>query len=394
MKKKVFLIVYCFFVVSTILYGGVVVVGPLTMRHLFTILMLKVCYDYDGKVYWDQYLKLYVIFFVGLFFSCLISGTIVFFMQQLIAYGLVAYVALWATQICIREGHIDMLMYMFFLVGLLTGIATFFQYFNMSYLAETMRSLLKIPEIRDDFEYAAGKVDDIMVGFSMPGLCSSAIANSVLLLIGQVLSFALLHKDESKVAKFFFVFFFSFFTLSLFLCQQRMALLAGLLISGCLFFQMEGKWIKLLFAGLFLVGGQYVMQNFDLGRFNNILDGTGRDSIYQGCNDFLSDNLLFGGYEKWKRMYGFAPHNLFYNAFIYGGLIGGCSILLMIYRQMTAIFNFLKMNKNFAMLVWGGLYLALTLESLTHNVSIIKGTVEYWFVWSVCLGICRKKIEG
>jgi hypothetical protein len=115
-------------------------------------------------------------------------------------------------------------------------------------------------------------------------------------------------------------------------------------------------------------------------------DDTGRSRIYEKVTDYLMDHPFMGGYHRLKRIYGYAPHNLFLNAFVYGGIVGGFAILLILIWQVPPLWRVLrkKINKTDPVCFFAGLtYVAFTLNSLLHNKSIVTGDEMVWMLWAL-----------
>ena len=115
-------------------------------------------------------------------------------------------------------------------------------------------------------------------------------------------------------------------------------------------------------------------------------DYTDRGEIYVQTTDYLMNHPFVGGYHRFARTYGMAPHNLFLNAFIYGGFVGGFAILLILLWQVKPLWRVLtkKIEKINPVCFFAGLaYLAFTLNSLGHNRSVVTGDEMLWMLWAL-----------
>lgn len=84
---------------------------------------------------------------------------------------------------------------------------------------------------------------------------------------------------------------------------------------------------------------------------------TGRDKIYQFAWSYLKDNMLLGGIYSFLNETHRMPHNFFFNAFLYGGLVGGIAITTVVTMQVIMIlkYNSHKIKKiNVIKLIFGG----------------------------------------
>jgi O-antigen ligase len=113
---------------------------------------------------------------------------------------------------------------------------------------------------------------------------------------------------------------------------------------------------------------------------------TGRENIYSKTIDYLMDHPFIGGLHRLRAKYGIYPHNLFINAFAFGGFVGGVAILLILFWQIKPLWRVLRRkiaDTNPVCFFTGLAYVAYTLNSLVHNRSIVTGDEVIWMLWGL-----------
>ena len=181
-----FKIAYIVFFVSILFYSSFRVVGPVTPRHIMTIVMFVMCINEDKKVYMDKYFRWYLLFIFCFGFSSLWTYYLDKFLRFLLAYFFVAYVAYWATMILIKKHNgTSVLVNTIVVLGILNALTTIGQFYEIGIfnrIPEIMRinvseDFLELAEERDEFE-----------GISLPGLLSGAVSNGYFAMTATLLS--------------------------------------------------------------------------------------------------------------------------------------------------------------------------------------------------------------
>ena len=76
------------------------------------------------------------------------------------------------------------------------------------------------------------------------------------------------------------------------------------------------------------------------------------------------------------------PHNLIFNAFIFGGWFGGMALLYVIYFQLKeCIHTFKNRNANPINIILASTVCAMIANGITHNQSIVNAEIVTWMVW-------------
>ena len=109
-----------------------------------------------------------------------------------------------------------------------------------------------------------------------------------------------------------------------------------------------------------------------------------RISIYNNAMSFIFKNPVFGGINYYFALGIKAPHNLFLNAYIYGGILGFSVLMTLIYKQCKlCVSEVLKRitYDNTIYIVFGLAYLAYTANGMLHNSSLATGDFMVWLLW-------------
>ena len=132
------------------------------------------------------------------------------------------------------------------------------------------------------------------------------------------------------------------------------------------------------------------MENIDLN-FQSYIQGTRyesfaldeRSDIYSKSFDYILSNPLGANLFDFFYKYDVYPHHLIYNSFIYGTIIGGCAILvlLVVYIKKAVGLVFRKLtDDNCLYVAFAAAFLTYCLISTTHNASIVSGDVLFWLL--------------
>lgn len=390
MLFKILYLLFLFFNLS----GSNVYLGNLTLKYWFTIVLLLCIFHIDRAIILDKYFKVYAIFIVSLLFSCLVSDHLDFFTNQFSRFYFVAFVGWRATTLIIRKDpNMKMkIIYMTIGIGLLDTAVTLSQFFMTTSWYEPIERVLNFP-IYDDYInslYKFSKEDAF--GRFLPGIFGNPVINGYYLALCTTLSMIFVYKTR-KVYMYLFSFIFLIGT---FCCQERSALGIALV----LLFYMSYKFIKvetatnkfvylavLIFA--ILIVGLRLIETSELYnlRYTTIgTEDTGRSYIYEHTLKYLSNNILCPNIVDATLAVGHAPHNIFINAFVYGGIVSFISIMYILVNQTKTAYKIIKqrLNKrNLIDITVACSWLAFTLNGLVHNRSIVTGELICWVFWAI-----------
>lgn len=389
--KKILKYTYPCFVISILLYGSTPVLGSVTGRQFFAIIILIQCLFIEKKIYWDKYLSLYLCFYFFFGVSCFIMGTMEYFIRNLLGYFTVSYISYYSTKICFKHYGYKPLLLTLIGVGLLDSIITVMQYYNYGIAANVICTALKF-NMDDEWEIRIESANDILSGISIPGVFASPVENGLFLMICTIVSITLIMNRVNSIRRvLLFLVIYVVFVFASFVCQQRAPFAAGAFFSICLLYKITKGYYRIIMIVMLSCFAYYFLYNMDLGRFEDFDSMGSRTDIYKYSQDYINDNFFIGGIERFRNLYGFSPHNLIYNAIVYSGLFGGFFIFLLLFRQICLICQNIWLNPISLAAVFGFVYLGCTFESLTHNVSIVTGTTIYWIIWSAFLACIQYK---
>lgn len=413
---------YVLFFIAVVFYGQVRLMFGLTPRHIAIIVMLMVCIKEDnGLIPMGRIMKAYFVFILAFIGSALVTG---FISQLLITYYIAACVGYWATKILIKKyNHGKLLLKIIISIGILNAIITIGQTLNIPYADQFVSFVhLKLPVkyLEKMNENGSGNMAALM--FTRPGLFNSSVYNGYFLLTAGIASLQLLVYRFRPLRLVPWI----INTIGCFCVQERSPIIILVVLSAFAFYKIlfyKKRHYILLLIGFFLIMA-YIARFFAYvlpermeedslqtntitryedddepssglisyteivkdSRFGELgLDDTGRGDIYQITIGYLMDHPIVGGYHRLVRIHEIAPHNLFLNAFIYGGFIGGVAILFILFWQIKPLWRvFIRKvaATNPVCFFLGLAYVAFTLNSFLHNRSIVTGDELLWMMWA------------
>lgn len=410
---------YAAFFIAVVFYGQLRMMFGLTPRHIAIVVMLIACMKQDGVPFpMGRIMKTYMVFILTYLVSATITGYIG---NVLITYYIASCVGFWATKILV-EKHRDgnLLLNLFIVFGVLDAIVSIGQTFGLHF-ADQLVSFFNVtlPEKYLEKLDADGG-EDRMFMLTRPGLFSDIVYNSYFLMTAGVTSLILL------VHKFRFHRLIPWLVImgGCICVQERGPIIILAVLSAIVFYKIfrikKNRYALLVivfaFATYYLtefISSMSLEKQNDMAvrktqvtyddddsdsegvftkymkesRFADVgLDDSGRGDIYSQAVDYLMDHPFIGGLHRLRAMYGIYPHNLFINAFIYGGIVGGVAIMLILFWQIKPLWRVLskKINTTDPVCFIAGLaYLAYTLNSLAHNRSIVTGDEVVWLLWGL-----------
>ena len=386
-------ITYIFFLIAVVLYANTRIGGlGVTPRHIMTIMMFAVCVYEDRGLFMDRYFGIYLLFVAGFGFSSAIFGYFpVFLIRDFIGFYFVAYVGYWATKILVHKyDGVQWLINTFIVMGMVDAVVTVGQLFNIS-IFQAIPDRIGI-RLEADYVEAMEKGMDVM-GLSLPGIMCNDVYNGYFLMVVSVLC---LYYQKNRF-NFIKLLPWMISMVALYGNQERGPLFIALAFSVFVLFKVirsSKSQLKPLYLIMFVfisIFGVYVGLNFLLSgesRFAMGFDLTNRDSIYQHSIEYIRENFLWGGWYNLLFTRGFAPHNLFLNAWIYGGLVGFVAIVVLSFKQLIAVIRLIMSKltpESMANIVIAMAFFAFALNSLLHNKSVVTGDAIIWILWGAVL---------
>ena len=384
---------YVVFVIVELLYGQLEMAYGLSPRLIMLLVMSVIC-TFRSCFVFDKYWGVYIIFIFSFLVSSFITGYGGNGIKFLIGRYFCAWVLYCSTMTVIkRYKGSRVIVYTLLSICLVDAVVTIAQYFTLPFSYSILDTLhLNITEGFEDSLLYHQSLSGTMEGRSLPGLFGTAVKNGYILAIGAVLA---LYNKNSKLSLFNFVVWL-IIVIALYFCQERSAFGFGLIFSSVYMFfyirQIKAKWrfpIYLIVAILSLLI-VYKLYGVILGgnsKFaNKGFDMSDRLYIYDFAIDYFKSNPL-GCYFEYREAAQIDPHNIFISAFLYGGIIGGLSIIVILIMQVREGLRFISRYVNYdqsknTKLIFLLAYGAYIANSLFHNHSIVNGSCTAWILWA------------
>ena len=409
---------YVAFVIAVVFYGQVRMLFGLTPRHIAIVVMLIACMRQSIPFPMGRVMKTYLLFVLTFVVSATLTG---YLDELLITYYIAACTGFWATKILVtkyRDGRL--LLKAIIVLGVINALVTIGQTVGLQYADQLVSFFhLKLPEKYVNKIDAEGG-QDLALMLTRPGLFNSAVYNGYFLMTTGVASLELLSRrlrlqrlipwmvitvgcicvqERGPIVILAVLSAFAFYKI-LFIKKMKYTLLMAVfalviqLLSGLVSSTLPGVTddgespaVAVLYDdGDDQGSGNSYSRLVKESRFAELgFDDTGRGDIYEQTTEYLMDHPFIGGYHRLVAMYDMPPHNLFLNAFIYGGFVGGFTILLILFWQVKPLWRVLRRkiaDTNPVCFFMGLSYIAFTLNSLAHNKSIVTGDEFIWLLWA------------
>ena len=394
---RVFKLLYCLFLVCSVVYVKQHFVSFLTLRQLMAVVMFVLCAIEDRHFQIDKYFKLYIGFIICYGLSAIATGYFNDFILRLIGDFFVAFVMYWSTKLlCQKYDGINALVWTVMIVGSFDAVVTSFQALGIHRLDPIINAFNLISY--ENLESWQSSRDDLM-GLAIPGIVSHPVVNGQFLLFCFVLSIIGLGKGMfNRIVGFIST---AILFIGIFFCQQRAAFVLAIFIFLYLLYkrvstrQFQTKWFLVIVVTMVLL--TVIPQAYDLlmtgnNRYAELgMDSSGRDRIFSQAWHYYLEHPIFGGYRQYCDEYVYPPHNFILNTLLAGGFLGGFFMFAMVFLQFKEIVkSCLKKNEYFVKIVAGMTFVALIGNGMMHNVSLMNGDVMTWVAWGIFL-YCDKK---
>lgn len=407
---------YVVFVIAIVIYGNYHWPGGITPRQVASLAMFAACLKKETAIVHNNVLGLYVLFVFSFGVSSFVTGYEIRYLTFLFSNYMVSFIAIWATKILITKYDCkDVFINLFIILGVLDGVITICQTFGFA-LGDNLVSFFHLhsskvfmeelnPKRAEALDYfdtydTMSDFSDIatkpkkgitLMEFVIPGAFNSGVYNGYFLLTTGIMSLRLLQQKLafSRIIPWIII------TIACICVQERGPIILLLALSFYAFYKIlkshhiKKRSLSVLFITVALITIIRAVYNFvsQIGsRIVNIgLEDKGRESIYDDSFNYYLDNPVFGGYFRFTDNFDTAPHNLILNAFIYGGVIGGLAIVILLFVQFKPIIKTLWNNiskKNEYCFFIALAYTAFTLNSFLHNRSVVTGDVIVWMLWA------------
>ena len=389
-----FKVLYTIFVIAQLLFGSFTI-GSVTPRQVMTVIMLVVC-GRNNAIKLDKYFGIYLVFIVGYILAQIYTGYMFEMIRLLLGYYLVSYVAYQSTKLFIRKtGNANLLLVILFFVGIADGLVTVGQMYQVPY-AHEISLLLGNNALGDIYDAMSARSQENMLGYTIPGLFGP-VPNGYFISAITLLCF---YNKKAKITIINLVLVF-FFIYTTFIIQERTALVACVVLSlfslyKFMYSQGESSVFKkilvfsiLLFVVIFIVPKLFdtIMQG-DSRYAKGFSLAEERGDINQKAIEFIFSHPL-GGINAYTASNHY-PHNIFINAFMFGGFLGGFALMILFFKQLFLSVRIALLNVslyNVQQFVFVMMFACYTINSLTHNLSIVTGEPTMWLLWGAVIGL-------
>ena len=388
------MILYLFFLISVLVFGSYII-GPLTLRVWAVIVMLSYLMfsAFNNTVYKkNKYISLFVVYMVLLLLAMSINGDAeIYGLKWIVANHVVSIIVFVATYYVTkdnRQNRMDVIIMTLIILLVINSLITIAQYFNepigwtisFFFLQGRNEGIVSFQESYQSLETLAGLA-------RTPGIFDSSVENGIFLGSFGIIPFYFIKRD-SWILKIVSIIAIVLSLIACFMCQERAAMFilsASVLFLG--YKSMKNNAWSFLAAISVLIILLYSIDfsSIDAGRFQEVgMENTIRKNIWGAIGPFLSDNLLVGGANQFVRVSGHLPHNIFFNAFVFGGLLGGITVIILFFLFLIkGVRNMLLKKTNISNCAIALAFLSILAQSLVHNSSIVSGDVMTFLLFSL-----------
>ena len=382
--NRIFPYLYSIFILSQYLIGQIYLPGlPFNILQITTILMLILCIMMEQRIPHDRCILIYFMFLLFYLLSAIITGYTETLLSSVLPQLLISFTAFWTTKILVqRYDTLLPLIIPVIIKGVLDSVVTISQAVGTPIVSPIIVMLMQNPEVLDVATHG-------MLGFSVSGLFINPVFNGHNLLFCFVCSLFLFQGRYKLVGLVISTIIF----VGLFFCQQRSAFYLSVLVLVLMGWKLMQNNLKtkifvLLISSLVIFYLLPYVESYAIDSGSRILDTdmTSRKAIWTTAAAFLSDHFFLGGFDMFVQHTGKYPHNLFFSAFLAGGLIGGSIMLFLICNLLIVALKSLKYyNKhNICILVSACLIISLIGDSLTHNTGLVEADFSTFLAMSLC----------
>ena len=402
MLERFFKIVYLVFLFGWLSYSHIYI-GPFTLNMLLAAILFLMNIAMDSRIKPDKTVVAYIVFILSLGITSVISHHSDYFWGIFFRYYLVSLIG-WKSTTIILSRKPDFSRYIIgviVLIGILDAFVTMSQFTMMDSWYSPIEKLFGFQSY-DDYEANTLTISSEVYTRFIPGIFGNPVINGYYLAICVALSFYYVHRFNSLFL--FLVPSLLFF--GVFCCQERSALILSAVALIYLTYRYVVKLSRskkiLVFAILISVLAYVTIQLVSISntfglRYTSLgFDDTGRSQISKSTMTYLWENFLCPNLIDQVAQVGHAPHNLFLNAFIYGGLVSFVSIMYILIKQCRlagAVIINKVYNTNYILRIIVCAWIVFTLNGLVHNRSIVTGELICWILWAMMQTLSKEHKE-
>lgn len=380
-----------------LLTGSNLRLGGVMLRYVFALILIVNAVMIRLRIYIDKTIALFLFFIIVFGTSCLVTGyeraffTRLYYSYFMSLFGCVLVIALIKRD----ASFIKYITYLLLVIGAFDVIVTYSQFIFKDDWYRPIEKLLKLPiwsDMEEAQDYKSVKLE--AMDMTLPGIFGNGVYNGYFLSVCTVLSMVFVIRKKNAL----FYIFPLYYLLGSFFCQQRgplfISVFVVLLISIRLFKDFNNVSRFFLFVFLSVSTAMVISFLFNLSELFGLrysasgLDSTGRDSITSQTFDYIMSHPIIPNAYELLDQKGHMPHNLFLNAYVYGGIVSFLLILYILFIQTKTFFKIVRssidgLNAYYYVFAWA--WFAFTMNSMVHNRSIITGDYLIWLIWGIMI---------
>lgn len=338
-------------------------------------------------------IKLYIVYIVLFYICSFFNGDGDFGRNSLIISYLVCVLIYFAISKGIKtQCEINNILDVFLVLLIADCIITILQYNNSSLGWSVWYFFNDATTVKQ-----AGMIEGMESGSQVlgknylfcPGIFPSQVYNGCIVGSLSVIALYKLYSARTWLYKLFYVLLLLIIIYSMVVIQQRMAFFLFIIAFATILYTKDKLLIISVVILLLLI---YLLTGLEfgeeqLGRLVDMEDKN-RQHLYSEGFDYIFSHLWVGGRQEFRAINRLSVHNVFLNAFMYGGIFGAAMIIT-IYMRMCVysiklIIKSLKVGINESVILAYAL-LIYNIISLTHNNSLLTGDPIIWVLYGLML---------
>lgn len=388
------LLAYFLLVFSVLCGGNLHIIGPFSLRHVSTIILLGLAVVLKKRIHIHNWaFPLYLLYICVAIICCVVNGDFLThaFWQSLYTYHLPCIAIALGLPFLVKDlDHVKLFVWSLIALYVINSIISFFQYTNSELAWAIATRLSGSAEEGAEKAIMYSESADNLLGYSVvTGLFGFVVTNGYFLATYIPI---ITHRmyDKKMINKIVSIAFLIFGGIAIFITQQRMAFLSFILYVG--FFLWNGvdrKWLlPTIFIGA-IVFSYYGISNIEMGRLTSDTNYDTRIQLVDYFFDFLGSGYwAFGGGEAYMKLYDRPQHNTFLSAWVGGGVFSFLVFSFLyfsLFRDcMSKILNLKKRRFNYPYtLSFSVASLIFLFYSLTHSAGVNSGSPMFWIVYTM-----------
>lgn len=382
-------VLFCIFLISVFFLGSLVI-GPASIRVLMTILTFGLLIIHNKKLFRlrlsNDLIVLYCCYLLCMSIAMFFNGEFSEYgvIKVLLAFHLVCIVSYYAVRYYVNNTKsLSIVGKILIAAVILNSVVTILQYIGSSIGWGINLALTGYRnEMVVDYSDSVAEGETMLGLARTPGLLDSAVANGMFISSLGILPFIYLSKikkEKSLILRTTCWISLALSAIACFMCQERAALL---MFAAALLYLLWNQTKNKIVILLAVVGGIFYFSTYTitdmsiLGRFTDFsVDDDLRSDIWNTAQTYIADNLMWGGPLHFLQKAGHFPHNFFYNALIYGGLLGGIFVIVVFFKIVIRVIKSLRKGSSSEEIVYAIALLSYLMQGMFHNASLVTGSV-------------------